>query len=219
VRSRRARTVSLVLALTAPTWFVAHTAQAPAQAPAKRSSPISGVDRLLTGRRAALVPGGAIDWSRIRVRSGGRRPKPHRVALRFPIAGGYSFGEAMARFGAPRSGHIHQGQDVFGQTGTPLVAVAKATVIESGTDGGSGNWIAIYSGERGETYIYRHMLQPTALRIGQPLDAGDRVGLLGCTGSCWGPHLHFEVRKGQGQGAPAIDPLPTLNRLQAAARG
>jgi murein DD-endopeptidase MepM/ murein hydrolase activator NlpD len=108
---------------------------------------------------------------------------------------------------------------VFGKPGTPLVAVMKSVVVESGYDGGSGNWVAIYSAQRKETYIYRHMLQPTALKIGQALEAGDRVGLLGCTGSCWGPHLHFEVREGRGQLATAINPLPTLLRLQAASRG
>jgi murein DD-endopeptidase MepM/ murein hydrolase activator NlpD len=39
---------------------------------------------------------------------------------------------------------------------------------------------------------------------------GRRVGELGCTGSCSGDHLHFEVRRGRGLEGRAEDPLPHL---------
>ena len=42
--------------------------------------------------------------------------------------------------------------------------------------------------------------------------AGDTVGALGCTGSCWGNHLHFEIRLGRGVERKPIDPLPYLRR-------
>jgi murein DD-endopeptidase MepM/ murein hydrolase activator NlpD len=41
------------------------------------------------------------------------------------------------------------------------------------------------------------------------------VGAVGCTGSCWGDHLHFELRRGRGTTAAPIDPLPLLKRLAA----
>jgi murein DD-endopeptidase MepM/ murein hydrolase activator NlpD len=44
---------------------------------------------------------------------------------------------------------------------------------------------------------------------------GERVGAVGCTGSCWGDHLHFELRRGRGTTAAPIDPLPLLKRLAA----
>jgi murein DD-endopeptidase MepM/ murein hydrolase activator NlpD len=38
---------------------------------------------------------------------------------------------------------------------------------------------------------------------------------VGCTGSCWGDHLHFEVRSGRGTTGESHDPLPLLERLAA----
>ena len=43
----------------------------------------------------------------------------------FPVRGAYDFGGSEARFGAGRSGHSHQGQDVFAACGTPLVFPRK----------------------------------------------------------------------------------------------
>ena len=47
----------------------------------------------------------------------------------FPILGAHDFGGAGGRFGAGRSGHTHEGQDVMAQCGTPLVAVAAGRVV------------------------------------------------------------------------------------------
>jgi murein DD-endopeptidase MepM/ murein hydrolase activator NlpD len=134
---------------------------------------------------------------------------------RFPVAGGGSFGEAAARYGAARSGHVHEGQDVFAPAGTPLVAVTGGTVLETGNDGGRGNYVGFYSPRERRTYVYLHMQSPAPVKAGSPVKAGQRLGELGCTGSCFGDHLHFEVRKGRGLEAPAQDPLPFLRSLQA----
>jgi len=53
--------------------------------------------------------------------------------------------------------------------------------------------------------MYAH-LSRIDVRLGQRVDAGSRVGLVGATGNATGPHLHFEVRL---RGA-AIDPLTAL---------
>src|SRR5829696_6077767 len=67
----------------------------------------------------------------------------------FPIRGPHDFGDKLARFGSPRYGHIHEGQDIFGKTGTPEVAVHDGIVVDRGRsmdpdDGGRGNFVAIY---------------------------------------------------------------------------
>ena len=142
--------------------------------------------------------------------SGKRLPDPPR----FPVRGGGSFGEAEARFGAGRSGHEHEGQDVFAPAGTPLLAVRDAVVLETGDGGGRGNYVALYSRAKRQTYVYMHMQEPSPLKRGRRVDAGKPVGKLGCTGSCFGDHLHFEVRLGRGAQAAPVDPLPLLERLE-----
>ncbi len=120
------------------------------------------------------------------------------------------YGEAAARFGASRYGHTHEGQDMFAKPGTPLVAVRDGVVVARGNDGGRGNYIGIYSPEVDRTYVYLHMVKPSWLKRGQRVTAGTQVGGMGCTGSCDGTHLHFEIRRGDDIENKAIDPLPSL---------
>jgi murein DD-endopeptidase MepM/ murein hydrolase activator NlpD len=127
-----------------------------------------------------------------------------------PVVGKVDYGTAENRFGAPRSGHIHAGQDMFAAPGTPEVAVTDAVVLETGNDGGQGNYVYLYDAKRDRTYVYMHMIAPPIVAQGERVKAGQKLGGLGCTGSCWGDHLHFEVHDGKGFEAPARDPLPLL---------
>ena len=112
------------------------------------------------------------------------------------------------------AGRGHEGQDMFAAAGTALVAVADAVVIETGSDGGRGNYISIYDRAANRTYNYFHMLGPALARDAQKVRAGEKLGELGCTGSCWGNHLHFEVRVGRSPYGPVLEPMPTLRRLE-----
>jgi murein DD-endopeptidase MepM/ murein hydrolase activator NlpD len=136
---------------------------------------------------------------------------------RFPVPGPIDYGGAEAGFGTAR-GRMHEGQDIFAAPGTPLLAVRSAIVLEAGSDGGRGNYISLYSAAAGQTYNYFHMEAPAGLGVGQRVRAGQRLGRLGCTGSCWGHHLHLEVRLGRDPYGTAVDPLPLLKRLRSAAR-
>ena len=138
-----------------------------------------------------------------------------RPAAVFPLRAAADFGEADARFGAPRSGHMHAGQDVFAAAGIPLLAIRDGRVVEEGDDGGRGNYVAIWSSDARRTFVYLHMLRPSLLGSGERVRAGRRVGAVGCTGSCWGDHLHLEVRRGRGTTGRPLDPLPLLKRLAA----
>jgi Meckel syndrome type 1 protein len=129
-----------------------------------------------------------------------------------PLVGEPDYGTAENAFGASRSDHVHAGQDVFAPAGTPLVAVSDAIVAEAGTDGEQGNYLYLYDPERERTYVYMHLIAPAKAKTGQHVRAGQRVGALGCTGSCWGDHLHFEVRAGRGIGGEPQDPLPLLKQ-------
>jgi len=143
---------------------------------------------------------------------------PAQPADWFPVRGVVDFGEADARFGAWRGGRRHEGQDVFADAGTPLVSVRAGRVVEKGDDGGRGNYVAIWSPSLALTYLYLHMGAPTPLGEGEAVAAGQRVGAVGCTGSCWGDHLHLETRRGRGTTGRPIDPLPTLKLLAGRAR-
>ena len=142
------------------------------------------------------------------------RPEPGTAA--FPVAAPVSYGQGQAHYGADRGGRMHEGQDLFAPAGTPLVAVRDVRVLEAGNGGGRGNYVALFSAAAGETYVYMHMLEPAAVKTGQQIRAGGEVGKLGCTGSCWGDHLHFELRAGRGSQAPPRDPNPLLHWLSAA---
>jgi murein DD-endopeptidase MepM/ murein hydrolase activator NlpD len=141
-----------------------------------------------------------------------------RPAAVFPVRAHADWGEQDARFGAYRGGHMHEGQDVFAPAGTPLVAIRDGRVVETGDDGGRGNYIAIWSPDVRRTFVYLHMLRPARLDPGDGVRMGQRVGAVGCTGSCWGDHLHFELRRGRGTTGRPYDPLRLLKRL-AARRG
>jgi murein DD-endopeptidase MepM/ murein hydrolase activator NlpD len=145
----------------------------------------------------------------------------------FPLIGAHDFGDAEARFGASRYGHVHEGQDIFGKIGTPEVAVHDGLVVDWGKnsdpdDGGRGNFVAIYSPADNHSFVYMHMLRPSPVKLGDQVHAGQLLGRLGCTGSCDGPHLHFEVRIGKaslGAETKAVDPLPYLRQWPQATPG
>ena len=130
-----------------------------------------------------------------------------------PIAAKVDYGTAINTFGGGGM-RTHEGQDMFAPEGTPEVSPTATEVLETGTDGGRGNWAALYDPAEKRTYIYMHMLEPAAPKAGQKLEPGERVGLLGCTGSCDGAHLHFEIRKGKDPYGQPIDPLPIVTKWQ-----
>jgi murein DD-endopeptidase MepM/ murein hydrolase activator NlpD len=142
----------------------------------------------------------------------------------FPVGGPapHDYGEAAAKFGADRYGHTHEGQDVFATAGTPLFAVRDGIVVDGGGGKsyyayGGGNSFVMYSPTDDRSYVYLHMLQESPLHAGEQVHAGQFVGKVGCTGSCDGPHLHFEIRQGKvayGHDGKPLDPLPYLQQWE-----
>jgi Meckel syndrome type 1 protein len=132
-----------------------------------------------------------------------------------PVVGKVDFGTPENAFGAARYGHVHAGHDMFAPAGTPLVAVTDGVVVDAGTDGGQGNYVHLYDPESDQTYIYMHMIEPAMHGTGEKVEAGEQLGGLGCTGSCSGDHLHFEIRDGKGMTGEAHDPLPELKKWES----
>jgi murein DD-endopeptidase MepM/ murein hydrolase activator NlpD len=132
---------------------------------------------------------------------------------RFPVAGPHSFGDASDRYGAPRAGHTHAGQDILADEGTPLVAVRGGTIVSVGYGADAGYFIALH-GDVGRDYFYAHLRPGTTLvQDGQRVRTGQLLGQVGHTGDAIGSHLHFEMWVGAWwAGGHTIDPLPSLLR-------
>jgi murein DD-endopeptidase MepM/ murein hydrolase activator NlpD len=122
-----------------------------------------------------------------------------------PVGGPTSFVDS---WGAPRAGHTHQGVDMMGSYGTPLVAVVSGTVTYAAYDGSGGNMIFL-SGDDGNAYWYMHNQENYV--SGGHVTAGQTIASLGDTGNAAGtPHLHFEYHPG---GGSAVNPYPLVASL------
>jgi murein DD-endopeptidase MepM/ murein hydrolase activator NlpD len=127
----------------------------------------------------------------------------------FPIVGPHTYGDP---FGAQRAGHVHQGQDIMADCGTPLVAVHSGTVKFVGTQALAGNYLVIASDDGTADYVYMHLRDRALVRKKQIVTTGQPVGFVGKTGDATACHLHFELWPAPGwyTGGQAVDPLPTL---------
>ena len=108
-------------------------------------------------------------------------------------------GPVVSGFGM-RWGRMHEGIDIAAGTGTPIRAAASGIVIYAGWMGGYGNLIIIDHGGSLAT-AYAH-LSGFAVGSGASVSQGQTIGSVGCTGHCYGPHLHFAVRVNVTAGDP-----------------
>jgi murein DD-endopeptidase MepM/ murein hydrolase activator NlpD len=114
-------------------------------------------------------------------------------------------GPVVSPFGM-RWGRLHAGVDIAVPAGTPIRAADDGTIalVQSEAEsGGYGNYTCIDHGG-GLSTCYAHQ-SSQAITSGS-VSQGDVIGYVGCTGHCYGDHLHFEVRI---NGSPT-DPLPYL---------
>jgi murein DD-endopeptidase MepM/ murein hydrolase activator NlpD len=122
---------------------------------------------------------------------------PSASGLIWPVGG-----SVVSAFGW-RWGRMHEGIDIGAGYGAPIVASASGVVIYAGWMGGYGNLIIIDHGG-GLATAYAH--QSSFAVGGGAVSQGQTIGYVGCTGHCYGPHLHFEVRVN----GSAVDPLGYL---------
>lgn len=130
----------------------------------------------------------------------------------FPVAGPHSFGGPENRFGAPRSGHVHEGQDILAAEGLPDVAPLVGTIITTGYQAGGAGWYVAEHTASFDLFFAHCQAGSVAVAAGQIVSAGTTLCKLGATGDATGPHLHFEMWVGgwQAKGGYPIDPLPYL---------
>jgi peptidoglycan DL-endopeptidase CwlO len=112
-------------------------------------------------------------------------------------------GPVVSGFGM-RWGRLHAGVDIAVPAGTPIHAADSGRVVLLGWTGGYGNYTCIDHGNAVST-CYAHQ-SGYATSMGASVSQGQVIGSVGCTGHCFGDHLHFEVRI---NGAP-VDPMGYL---------
>ena len=126
-------------------------------------------------------------------------PPPPSSGMTCPVAGASAFADT---WGAARSGgRSHEGVDMMGARGTPIVAVVAGTAApKTNRLGGNAVWL---TGANGFTYYYAHLDSFAASGAVSP---GTVIGYMGDTGNARGTvHLHFEVHPGGGR---AVNPTP-----------
>ena len=113
----------------------------------------------------------------------------------FPVFGKVSYGDTFGGLRSDVSGHFHHGDDIFGEIGQPLLAVADGTLFQVGFEkvGGYRLWLRDHAGNE---FYYAHLsAYAAAAHAGAHVKAGAVIGFMGTTGDAFGslPHLHFEV--------------------------
>ncbi|TQN41425.1 peptidase M23-like protein [Blastococcus colisei] len=106
-----------------------------------------------------------------------------------------------------RWGQMHYGLDLAAPLGTPIYSAADGVVIKAGRVSGFGNAVYIQDAD-GNVHIYGHM-RYYDVRAGDIVHAGDQIAKVGNEGYSTGPHLHYEIHRGDIDGRP-LDPQDWL---------
>ena len=106
-------------------------------------------------------------------------------------------------FGPPHRSRLRDGYR------HPCAQCIGREVVQAGWDGAYGNRIIVRH-DNGVKTMYAH-LSSTSVNVGDKVTRGQRIGAVGTTGNSSGPHLHFEVIRGdpaRSQGIPLALVLP-----------
>lgn len=147
-------------------------------------------DRLVVGQTLTITPESIAT----------PKPKPNPDGMIWPLDGIITshFGYRVL-FGS----NFHNGLDINGNTGDPIRAAVGGVVTFAGWHGGYGNLLVITQNDK--EYYYGHASKLLAT-VGQEVQQGDLIALVGSTGNSTGAHLHFEIRID----GESVDPLPHL---------
>jgi murein DD-endopeptidase MepM/ murein hydrolase activator NlpD len=129
-----------------------------------------------------------------------------KVPLAMPVHDGFRFtsGYGYRRDPFRRGSRMHTGVDLAAPRGTSIYATADGVVVSAKYENGYGNAVRVQH-ELGFETVYAH-LGSFAVRPGQLLSRGAKIGGMGSTGRSTGSHLHYEVRVG---GKP-VNPMTYL---------
>lgn len=146
-----------------------------------------------------------------------RLAKLRQIALALPLKRPLEDADISSGFGTRRDPFLgrlayHSGIDFRAMSGVPARTVNAGTIVSAGNMGGYGNCVDVDHGN-GVVTRYGH-LRSIAVKVGERVVAGQKIGQVGSTGRSTGPHLHYEIRiNGQ-----AIDPMTYLKAGQEIGR-
>lgn len=124
---------------------------------------------------------------------------PFSMPVDTPVRYTSGFGGRNDPFG--RGFRRHEGQDMAGSYGAPILATADGVVTYAGWENGYGRLVKIRH-EFGIETRYGHLSQ-IRVNVGDRVSRGDRIGDMGNSGRSTGTHLHYEIRIG----GDAINPM------------
>lgn len=127
---------------------------------------------------------------------------PENLRLLQPVPGPRSSSFGLRRIFNGQARNPHAGMDIAAATGTSVRACADGQVIDAGDYFFSGNTVWLDHGS-GVLTMFCH-LSEIAVKVGDTLARGDRLGAVGATGRVTGPHLHWSVMLNRAYVDPAL---------------
>lgn len=155
---------------------------------------------------------------------------PVVVPMAFPVVGSVSWSNTFLVCRGSGCSRRHLGQDLMSAKMSPLVAAFSGTVtyLKRESYVGEGNYVSIQSADRVWTVNYIHVNNDVpgtddgrgtgryaflpGLAVGSPVTRGQLVGWVGDSGNAegTGPHVHFELRKGNAWSGTVFNPYHSL---------
>lgn len=132
------------------------------------------------------------------------------IKFQYRISSRYNLRRRIAYYG--NRIRPHKGTDFAAKIGTPIIATASGTVVESARRGGNGKFVKI---KHNSTYStqYLHMSNQ-AVKKGQYVRQGDVIGYVGMTGNTSGPHVCYRFWKNGRQVDPLREKLPAAKPMK-----
>ena len=124
----------------------------------------------------------------------------------FPLDVAHTYGDG---FGAGRG---HEGQDLFAECGSPILAARGGRVQRIAYQRRAGNYVVVDGQGTGVDTMYAHMLRGATVQRGDRVAMGQQIGQVGSSGNASGCHLHFEIWTAPGwyEGG---EPMSSVGRL------
>jgi hypothetical protein len=112
----------------------------------------------------------------------------------------------VTRSCAPACTSPHRGIDYDFGTGDLTIAARDGNISHSGWTSGGGHTVAIEHVVNGQPVVSRYLHHSSLATRDAQVSAGQVIGRSGCTGTCFGDHLHFDLRRGSGLGSDDLNP-------------